>query len=274
MDWQNKMNDAIHYIEENLADEINLGTAARYAGCSEWEFQRLFSFVAHTSLGEYIRGRRLTLAAEAIQNGSDKIIDIAMRYGYASHAAFSRAFGRQYGMPPSAARKTGALLPPYPRITFTLVKEERVDGMNAKNDMQAYSERGYYVKENAPVYFTPDMEKTCAWFRDVLGWYGDIAGRSNDGTAEYGCVFDYPGELIVSGLTPFRGIHLFRGEATEGVVGFIMVQGLERFRQFVLGNGWNEISEIAPQPWGAKECSVTTVDGCIIRVFEIVGHAS
>jgi len=271
MDWQSKMNRALDYIEISLTDGISLQTVARLAGCSVWEFQRLFSFVAHTSLGEYIRGRRLALAVGDIQNGGDKMIDIAMRYGYDSPAAFSRAFARQYGVAPSAARKTGATLPPYPRITFTPVNEERIDGMNARNDMQAYSERGYYVKENAPVYFTPDMEKTCAWFRDVLGWYGDIAGRDGDGEAEYGCVFDYPGELIVSGLTPFRGIHLFRGEAAKGVVvGFIMVQGLERFRQFVLGNGWNEITEIVPQPWGANECSVTTIDGCIIRVFEIV----
>ena len=140
--------------------------------------------------------------------------------------------------------------------------------MDTKNDMQSYSERGYYVRENAPVYFTPDLEKTCAWFREVLGWYGDIAGRSSDGAAQYGCVFDYPGELIVAGLSPFRGIHLFRGEATKGVVGFIMVQGLKKFRQFVLENSWQQISEIEPQPWGANECRVTTIDGCILRFFE------
>jgi len=270
MDWQTKMNRALDYMEENLADEIQLDIAAKIACCSVWEFQRLFSFVAHTSLGEYIRGRRLALAADDMQSSDEKIIDIALRYGYDSPAAFTRAFGRQYGVTPSVARQLKTPLLPYPRITFPILNGERDDLMNMKSDMQAYSERGYYVKENAPVYFTPDMERTCAWFGDVLGWYGDIAGRNNVGVAEYGCVFDYPGELIVSGLTPFRGIHLFCGEASEGVVGFIMIQGLERFRQFVLDNGWTAISEIEPQPWGANECSITTIDGCIIRVFEIV----
>jgi len=268
MDWQIKMNQALDYIEENLAGEISIETAAKFVGYSAWEFQRFFSFVTHTSLGEYIRGRRLALAADDIRTGGEKIIDIGMRYGYDSPAAFSRAFGRQYGVSPSSARGAGVTLTPYPKITFQIIDEERANNMNAKNDMQAYSERGYYVKENAPVYFTPDMEKTCDWFRDVLGWYGDIAGRSSDGTAEYGCVFNYPGELIVSGLTPFRGIHMFRGEASKGVVGFIRVQGLEKFRQVVLKNGWRQISEIKPQHWGANECSITTVDGCIIRVFE------
>ena len=306
MDWQTKMNNALDYIEENLAGEIKLDIAAKFAGCSVWEFQRLFSFVAHTSLGEYIRGRKLALAANEIQTGDDKIINIGMKYGYDSPAAFSRAFGRFYGVSPSAARAAEITLKSYPKINFDptnsheegaadgfvadgFVPDDGVDGviayddsvvaydgkerddkMNSKNDMQSYGERGYYVKENAPVYFTPDLGKTCAWFRDVLGWYGDISGRSSDGTAEYGCVFDYPGELIVSGLTPFRGIHLFRGEASKGVVGFIMVQGLENFRQFVLKNGWKQISDIEAQHWGANECSVTTIDGCIIRVFETI----
>ena len=74
------------------------------------------------------------------------------------------------------------------------------------------------------------MEKTSAWFRDVLDWYGGIVAESG---GEYGCVFDYPGELIVAGLTPFQGIHLFGGEVSKAVVGFINVQGLEQFRRFV-----------------------------------------
>ena len=270
MDWQTKMNQSLDYIEDNLTGEINLETASKFVGCSVWEFQRLFSFVAHTSLGEYIRRRKLDLAATDVQFGNEKIINIALKYGYDSPAAFTRAFNRQYGLSPTSAREEGVNLPLYPRITFQTTNKERVDYMKTKNDMQAYSERGYYVKENAPLYFTPDMEKSCAWFRDVLGWYGDICGRSEDGAPLYGCVFDYPGELIVSGLTPFRGIHMFTGDASDGVVGFIHVQGLEKFRHYVLDNGWQQISEIKPQEWGANECCVTTIDGCVIRFFETV----
>jgi len=162
-----------------------------------------------------------------------------------------------------SARGKGTALPPYPRITFLNQDGER------KGHMQNYVERGYYVKENSPVYFTRDMERTHKWFRDVLGWYGDIAGRDEDGTPHYGCVTDCPGELIVAQLTPFRGIHMFRGEPTKGVACFIRVQGLERLRQLVLDNGWEQITEIKPQPWGADECQVTTVDGSRIRFFEI-----
>lgn len=267
MDWQTRLNNAIGYIEDNLTAEIKLKTAAQLSGYSLWEFQRLFSFVAHTSLGEYIRNRKLALAAEEIINGEARIIDIAVKYGYESHAAFSRAFSRRYAVTPSQARGERVELPPYPKIIFQNLSIK--DGsIQVKNELQAYGERGYYVKENAPVYFTQDMEKTCKWFRDVLGWYGDIAGRNDEGIAEYGCVFDYPGELIVSGLTPFRGIHLFRGEASKGISGFIMVQGLEKLRQYVLDNGWRQISDIEPQGWGANECQITTIDGCVLRFFE------
>lgn len=136
--------------------------------------------------------------------------------------------------------------------------------------MLSYSTRGYYVKENGPVYFTRDMKKTCDWFVNVLGWYGDIVKWDENGKGEYGCVFDYPGELIVSGLTAFRGIHLFGGEPTKGVAGFIMVHGIDRLHALVREKGWDQISDFVQQPWGAKECSITTIDGCILRFFEVM----
>ena len=268
MEWEQNMNKALDYLEERLSGRIEIEKASRIAGCSLWEFQRFFSFATHTPLGEYIRNRKLALAAEDLQNGTERVIDIAQKYGYDSHAAFTRAFSRRYRMSPSSARDDGVKLPPYPKITFPN-KQERAEPMETKNDLQSYGERGYYVKENAPVYFTLDMEKTCAWFREVLGWDGDIAGRTENGIAEYGCVFDYPGELIISGLTPFRGIHLFRGAPVKGVAGFIMVQGLEKLRQYVLNNGWRQITDIQPQGWGANECQITTIDGSIIRFFEV-----
>ena len=138
--------------------------------------------------------------------------------------------------------------------------------MKHANAMEAYSQRGYYAKENAPVYFTRDIQKTCDWFCNVLGWYGDVILDDDGHAASYSCVFDYPGELIVSGLTPFRGIHLFQGEPIQGVVGFIMVQGLEKLHQLVRENGWTQISDMTAQPWGAKECCVTTLDGSVLRL--------
>lgn len=251
MDWQIGMNRAADYIENNMTGEIDLTVAARYACCSVWEFQRIFSFMAYVSVGEYIRRRRLALAAADIQSGNDKIIDIALRYGYDSPAAFSRAFGQLFGVAPSRARSDGVPLPAYPRITFDS------DGNGWLNQMNTNSERGYTVRENAPVYYTKDMDGTLNWFRSVLGWYGNIDERSDAGQGLYGCVHD-----------PVGGFHLFAGEPMKGWVSLTMVDGLDALYQRVKDSGWTQITDITDQPWGARECRVTTVDGPILRFFE------
>lgn len=262
MNWQEGMNAAIAYIEENLGGAISLSEAARCMRCSTWEFQRLFSLLAHIPPSEYIRLRRLSLAMADLQAGKEKVIDIALKYGYESPAAFSRAFRRQYGISPSGVRSTGAALAPFPRITF---QSDETGGQNA---MGKFVKRDYVVRENGPVYLTRDMDKTVAWFENVLGWYGDVVERGANGQGNYGCITDYPGEIAAAHLTPFRGFHLFHGEPRKGVAGFIMVEGLDNLLAYIRANGWTQVSDISTQPWGARECSVTTVDGCVIRFFE------
>jgi AraC family transcriptional regulator len=262
LDWQQGMDRAIDYIESNLTGTIDLDITARFVGCSSWEFQRIFSFLTHVPPGEYIRQRKLTLAAQDILTSQTKIIDIALKYGYESPTAFSRAFSKLFGMTPTSARGGGVDLKAYPRITLNLIEKERY----AK--MSKFSERGYVVRENGPVYFTRDMEKTVKWFEEVLGWFGDVAGRDEKGNPVYGCVFDYPGEVAVAHLTPFRGFHLFMGEPVKGVAGFLMIEGLDAFHTLVKKNGWKQITDIEPQGWGARECRVTTPEGSILRFFE------
>lgn len=262
MDWQKGMNSAVDYIESNLTGDINYKTAAGYINCSSWEFQRLFSFLTGVPVSEYIRQRKLTLAAQDIRSGDKKIIDIALEYGYESAAAFSRAFSKLFGVTPSSARGAGVNLDAYPRITLNAIEKERY------TKMSKFSERGYVVRENGPVYFTRDMGKTLKWFEEVLGWFGDIAGRDDKGKPVYGCVFDYPGEVAVAHITPFRGFHLFMGEPVKGVVGFLNIEGIDDFHKYVKEHGWKQISDITPQSWGARECQITTPDGCILRFFE------
>lgn len=120
MEWLERTNKALQYIEDNIAADISLEEAARLACCSSYHFQRMFSFITGVTLAEYIRRRRLTLAALDLQKGSEKIIDIALAYGYESPDAFTRAFQKQHGVPPSAAREPGVLLKAYPRLTFQI----------------------------------------------------------------------------------------------------------------------------------------------------------
>ncbi|WBW97725.1 methyltransferase domain-containing protein [Oceanirhabdus sp. W0125-5] len=125
MDWQKRMNQAMEYIENNLSEKIEYNLAAQFMNCSEWEFRRIFSFLAQIPLSEYVRCRRLTMAAFDIQKGA-KIIEVAQRYGYESQAAFSRAFSKLHGFSPSLARDKGVIINPYPRLTFKLVLMEGI----------------------------------------------------------------------------------------------------------------------------------------------------
>ena len=120
MEWKNNMNRALGYIEEHLAEEIDCSELAKLMSCSEWEFRRIFSTFAQISLSEYIRDRRLTLAAADIRNG-DKIIDVALKYGYESQASFSRAFRRFHGVSPSMARNSDVRLNCLMPMTFKLI---------------------------------------------------------------------------------------------------------------------------------------------------------
>ncbi|ADU29275.1 AraC family transcriptional regulator [Evansella cellulosilytica] len=120
MDSLEKMNGAINYIEDNLLNEIDFREVARIAQCSEYHFKRMFSFLAGVSLSEYIRRRRLTLAAFDLKDRNEKVIDVAMKYSYHSPDSFTRAFQSLHGVTPTEARHHGHSLKAYPKMTFQL----------------------------------------------------------------------------------------------------------------------------------------------------------
>ncbi|NQX46058.1 AraC family transcriptional regulator [Paenibacillus tritici] len=120
MNLLENMNAALAYIEEHLEEEVDAREAARLALCSEYHFTRMFSFLAGIPLSEYIRRRRLTLAAFKLQHSRKRIIDIALEVGYSSPDAFTKAFQQVHGVTPSEARSAGTPLKSFPRMTFQL----------------------------------------------------------------------------------------------------------------------------------------------------------
>lgn len=134
--------------------------------------------------------------------------------------------------------------------------------------MSMYSEKGYFVKENAPVYLTLDMDKTAKWFEETLGWYYNIVERDEKGQGCYGAVFEMLPEIEVTHLAPFTGFQMFYGTPEERVISFMQVQGIEKMHEYIISKGWDKISEVVLQPWGGKTCSLTTIDGYIINIFE------
>lgn len=121
MNMLKQLNAAVEYIEANLCAEFDLGKAAELACVTADSFIRFFSYMTGMTLTEYIRRRRLTLAAYDLRNGDDCIVDIAVKYGYDSTAAFSRAFAKQHGITPSAYRKNGGSLKVYPPASFHIM---------------------------------------------------------------------------------------------------------------------------------------------------------
>lgn len=129
MDWVKQLNEAVNYIEENLAGEISYEALSKIARCSVYNFQRIFSYVADKPLSEYIRNRRLTMAAFDLLNGAERIIDIALKYGYESQDSFTMAFKNFHGVLPSSVRNETVQLKSCPKLSFQItIKGE--DHMN------------------------------------------------------------------------------------------------------------------------------------------------
>jgi AraC family transcriptional regulator len=115
-----QFNEAMAYIEKNLMCDIELNQISRIAGCSEYHFRRMFSFLAGMPLGEYIRRRRLSAAGILLQTEPVKVIDLALQLGYESPEAFSKAFQAMHGVTPSQAKKENTGLKVLPPMTFQL----------------------------------------------------------------------------------------------------------------------------------------------------------
>jgi AraC family transcriptional regulator len=126
MEWLQSLNEAVNYIEEHLEDEIDLDKVAQIGCCSTFHFGRMFSYITDMTLSEYIRRRKMTKAAVDLQGRNEKVIDIALKYGYDSPTAFNRAFQSIHGISPSAAKNAGAELKAYPPISFNIsIKGEK-----------------------------------------------------------------------------------------------------------------------------------------------------
>lgn len=127
MDFMNTMVEVIDYIEEHITEDIDFNGVAKIVSCGVYQFGRIFSYVVGVSLSEYIRRRRLSLAALELQEGKSKVIDIAMKYGYNSPESFARAFREIHGISPREACSLGVGLKLYPAISFQISIKGAVD---------------------------------------------------------------------------------------------------------------------------------------------------
>ena len=170
MEWIERLNDAIDAIERDLTGEIDVERLARIACCSSYHFQRMFSYMVGIPLSEYVRRRRMSLAAVDLQSGDMKIIDVALKYGYSSPTAFNRAFQVVHGVAPSAIRDGGVSVKSFPPIRFTLTVKG-VEEMNYRIE-----ERDAFRIAGVSVPLHRDIEEN---FAVIPGKWDEVAA---DGT--------------------------------------------------------------------------------------------
>ncbi|MBD5082249.1 MAG: AraC family transcriptional regulator [Ruminococcaceae bacterium] len=120
MEWVERLNQSLKYIEEHLTDEIDYEQLGRIACCSAYHYQRMFTYMAGITLAEYIRKRKMSLAAVDLQGGKERIIDIAEKYGYSSPTAFNRAFQSFHGIAPSSVKDEGVSVKTFSPIVFKI----------------------------------------------------------------------------------------------------------------------------------------------------------
>ncbi|MCL1835497.1 MAG: AraC family transcriptional regulator [Oscillospiraceae bacterium] len=167
MDWIKRMNEALAYMEDNLDGQISVEKAAQLACSSQYHFQRMFSYIIGVPLSEYLRRRRLTKAAFDLHNG-EKVIDVALRYGYESPTAFNRAFQAVHGVSPSAAQKPDTALKAYPRVNFQIT----IQGVTEMEYRIAKKEAFRIVGVRDPL--IADVEES---FKRVPVFWQEVMGR-------------------------------------------------------------------------------------------------
>lgn len=159
MNLLERMNDAINYIEDHITEEIDYGKLSQLSACSAYNFQRMFSYMTDISLTEYVRRRRLTLAALELQGSDIRVIDAAIKYGYESPVSFARAFKTIHGISPSEAKKSNISLVAFPRISFQItvkgvsqmnyriVKTKSFQVFGLEGVVSTVGEEGYFKHE-------------------------------------------------------------------------------------------------------------------------------
>ena len=121
--WSEGISRAIDYMEEHLTEDLDIQTIAGETCVSGFYFQKIFCALCGFTVGEYIRNRRLTLAAQELSSGKARVLDVALKYGYDSPDSFPRAFTRFHGVSPSAAREKGSQLRSFAPLKIKLTLE-------------------------------------------------------------------------------------------------------------------------------------------------------
>ena len=208
MHWVDRMNRVMEYLEEHLTEEIDPEAISRIMACPYSVYQRSFAPVTGIQLSEYIRRRRLSLAAHELQGTSQRVLDIAVKYGYDSADAFAAAFKRMHGITPQEARKADAKLKFFARLNFTLM----ITGVD-EMDYRVLDKKAFHVlgirrttPQGGGTWAIVKSDGSAKKIYEICGHFYDLGlcfGFDKDGNNDYMCAIAYDGEGI-EGYTMYR----------------------------------------------------------------------
>lgn len=238
MDWLSNLNQSLEYVEENLTGEISLDEAARIAQCSLYHYQRMFSYIADVTLGEYIRRRRMSLAGVELRNGA-KVIDVSLKYGYDSPTSFSRAFKSVQGITPQEAKLPESKLTSYSLLSFAI----QIKGVTAM-EYQIIDKESFRIT-GPSITLDKDMEKSqkrIPQFWDEVGQKGELQKLfPHIGT-------EIPGILGVSAMTKPEE------DNWDYVIAVATDQEIEGFESYEIPAAkWAVFSGTGPMPGAIQE---------------------
>ncbi len=200
MEWVERMNRMIGYIEENLDGEIDTDELSRLFLTPYAVIQRMFVPMTGIPLSEYVRRRRLSVAAQNLRETDMRVLDVAVKYGYESADAFSAAFRRLHGVSPQEARKPDVRLTFCPRMVFSMTITGGTE-MNYKVvERDAFTVVG--VRRTTPeaggtwgiVKADGSFERLAALTKDFGLGLGLCFGFDAQGNNDYMCGVEYAGD--------------------------------------------------------------------------------
>ncbi|MBZ3906119.1 AraC family transcriptional regulator [Streptomyces brasiliscabiei] len=140
------LNQLVDLVEEHLSEELDVDGLAGALGTTGYHLRRMFSSLAGMPLSEYVRRRRMTVAAGEVVRGERDLLSIAVRHGYGSSEAFGRAFRAVHGAGPGDVRRDGGPLRTQPQIRFRLTVEGNIPMDTRLVDRPAFRLAGHATR--------------------------------------------------------------------------------------------------------------------------------
>ena len=162
INWVERLNYALAYIDKNLCDEIDFNEISRITACPTETLQRFFVMNTGITLTEYIRRRKLYEAYLELKTTDTKVIDIAVKYGYTSPDAFSVAFKRIYGIAPAMVRSdsdNNITIQPFLRMLFSL----NINHIQGEEIMENEISKVNTLRNPGGNWYSYFYDETCGW---------------------------------------------------------------------------------------------------------------